>query len=100
MSHSASPTVALAGNSALLFNLLGYPAGTLVCTTVGAPGGTDSRAGRHRIERPALHVEGGSAGFPISVQLAGRPGREDQVLAVMRALEAMARSGPVPLATQ
>jgi fatty acid amide hydrolase len=76
-----------AASYAYLFNLLGGPVGVVAATRV-APGEESDRAvGSDRLERFAAESEQGSAGLPVGVQVAGRPWREDQVLAVMAALE-------------
>ena len=53
---------------------------------------TDEEHGRvassDRVDDAARTVDEGSAGLPVGVQVAARPGREDLVLAVMDELEA------------
>jgi fatty acid amide hydrolase len=73
---------------ALLFNLMGLPAGVVAATRV-RPGEESARTvGRDRSDHVARRIEAGSAGLPIGVQVAARPWREDVVLAVMEAIEA------------
>lgn len=82
-------TVALADfdSHAKLFNLLGWPAGTVPAGRVRPGEETDRPRSRDPVERMAARVEAGSAGLPVGVQVAARPWREDAVLAVMSALE-------------
>jgi len=89
--HGESANVLTAGAYAPLYNLLGYPAGTLPFTCVGE----DEQRGRgrslDRVENAAHRCERDSAGLPAGVQIAGRPWREDVVLAAMFALEDVVR---------
>lgn len=91
--HGASRELVTAGVYALLFNLLGWPAGVVPFTRV-RPGEETGRApSRDRVERRALEVERGSAGLPVGVQIAAPPWREDVVLALMAAVEEEGRAG-------
>jgi fatty acid amide hydrolase len=92
--HGASADVSTAGAYAPLYNLLGYPAGTLPWTRVRAHEELGREKSRDRVEKGALATERGSTGLPAGVQIAGRPWREDTVLAAMFALEDVARSRP------
>jgi fatty acid amide hydrolase len=92
--HGASADVSTAGAYAPLYNVLGYPAGTLPWTQVLAHEETVRKPSSDRIERAALATERGSAGLPAGVQIIGRPWREDTVLAAMLALESGARDRP------
>lgn len=87
LTHGASFDVSMGGAYALLFNLLGYPAGVVSTTSVHPGEETDRPASRDRGEKMAAHVESGSTGLPIGVQVAARPWREDVVLAVMHQIE-------------
>ncbi len=88
--HGASAEVGTAGAYAPLYNVLGYPAGTLPWTRVRVEEESVRKPSLDRIERSALRTERGSAGLPAGVQVVGRPWREDTVLAAMFALEAAA----------
>jgi fatty acid amide hydrolase len=87
--HDSSGTlnVANAGSYAILYTLLGFPAGVAPVTRV-RPGEESQRsAGTDGVERAARAVEMNSAGLPVGVQVVARPWREDVVLALMAALE-------------
>jgi fatty acid amide hydrolase len=76
-----------AATPAMLFNLLGWPAGVLAVTRVRTGEEIGRKASRDQVERQAAAVDRGSVGLPIGVQVAALPWREDVVLAVMLALE-------------
>jgi fatty acid amide hydrolase len=96
--HTKSAQFAIAGSYAMIFNLLQFPAGVVPVTTVGA--GEVSRqvdspnAKGDRFERVAKEVDAKSEGLPVGVQLAARPYRDEEVLAVMLALEDAIRARP------
>jgi fatty acid amide hydrolase len=90
--HGMSRQVLTAGMYAPLFNLLGYPAGSLPWTRVGAGEEVGRKRSRDRVERGAYETEVGSAGLPIGVQVVARPWRDHVALAAMKALETVARS--------
>lgn len=76
-----------AGSYAILYNLLGLPAGVAPVTRVRPGEESERRVGKDRVERAARAVEMNSAGLPVGVQVVARPWREDIVLALMEALE-------------
>jgi len=83
--HGASRDLITAGGYAILYNVLGYPAGVVPFTRVRA----DEAVGR----APSRDmVEQGSAGLPVGVQVVARPWREYVALAVMGAIEREART--------
>ncbi len=87
--HGSSGTlnVTNAGSYAILYNLLGLPAGVAPVTRVH-PGEESERSfGKDSAERAARAVEMNSAGLPVGVQVVARPWREDIILALMEALE-------------
>ncbi len=91
--HGAAERLVTAGPYAPLYNVLGFPAGTLPVSRV-RPGEEDTRPRSFdRIERAARAADRGSAGLPVGVQLIARPWREDVVLAAMASLEAAAAGG-------
>jgi fatty acid amide hydrolase len=92
LTHGASFDVSMGGAYALLFNLLGYPAGVVSTTSVRPGEETDRPDSRDRAEKVAARVESGSTGLPIGVQVAARPWREDVVLTVMRQIENSVRN--------
>ena len=83
--HGASRDLITAGGYAILYNVLGYPAGVVPVTCVRA----DEAVGR----APSRDmVEQGSARLPVGVQVVARPWREYVALAVMGAIEREART--------
>jgi fatty acid amide hydrolase len=92
--HGASQDLATAGAYASLFNVLGYPAGVVPFTCVGAEEEVGRGLSRDTAEKVALKVETGSAGLPVGVQVVARPWREHVALAVMSAIEQAASSRP------
>ncbi len=87
MRHGATGDLSLAASYCYWANVLGVPAGVVPATRVHAGEESDRPVNRDRVERAARASEAGSVGLPIGVQVAGRPWREDVVLAVMKALE-------------
>jgi Asp-tRNA(Asn)/Glu-tRNA(Gln) amidotransferase A subunit family amidase len=77
----------------LLYNLLGWPAGVVAATRVKVGEEKGRPASRDLVEETARKVDEGSAGLPVGVQVASKPGREDLVLSVMGALERHFRAG-------
>ena len=92
--HGMSAKVSTAGAYGPLYNLLGYPCGTLPFTRVRDDEETVRAPSRDRVENGAYETEIGSAGLPICVQIVGRPWREDVVLAAMEAIEGAVRGRP------
>ncbi len=90
--HGSTEHLATAGSYGYLANVLGVPAGVVPVTTVRADEQHERPGGRDAVDRAAAAVDAGSAGLPVGVQVAGRPWREDVVLAVMGALEAEFRT--------
>ena len=83
----ASRDFALGGALSMRFNLTNFPAGVVPATTVRPDEESRTRPSG-RLESRASAVDVGSAGLPVGVQVVGRPWREDQVLYVMKAIEA------------
>ncbi len=94
LTHGASRDLATAGAYATLYNVLGYPAGVVPFTRVGADEEVGRGASRDMAEKVALNVETGSAGLPVGVQVVARPWREHIALAVMNAIEQAASTRP------
>ena len=92
--HGASSDLGLGGGYAVLYNLLGYPAGVVPFDRVRKEEEVGRKPSRDRVEKAALKVEQGSAGLPVGVQVVARPWREHQALAVMRAIEQVASLRP------
>ena len=99
--HGASNDLGLAGGYAVLYNLLGYPAGVVPVDRVRKGEEVGRRPSRDRVEKAALMVEQGSAGLPVGVQVVARPWREHAALAVMRVIEQAAdfrpATGEIPI---
>ncbi|HEX6309755.1 MAG TPA: amidase family protein [Longimicrobiales bacterium] len=92
--HGASNDLGLAGGYAVLYNLLGYPAGVVPFDRVRKDEEVGRKPSRDRVEKAALKVERESAGLPVGVQVVARPWREHQALAVMRAIEQLRDGHP------
>jgi fatty acid amide hydrolase len=84
---SSALNVTNAGSYAVLYNLLGFPAGVAPITRVLPGEESERRVGEDTVERAARAVEMNSAGLPTGVQVVARPWREDIVLALLAALE-------------
>jgi fatty acid amide hydrolase len=64
------------------------PSGTVAASRVRADEESDRPATNEHINKTARHVEHGSTGLPVGVQVLALPGRDDVCLAAMQALEA------------
>ena len=88
-----------------IYNLLGMPAGVVAATRVASGEETDGRSSFSPTDRAARHVESGSVGLPVGVQVVARHWREDIVLGLMLLLEEHFRGqlafpfGPPPTLT-
>jgi fatty acid amide hydrolase len=89
--HGLARDLGLPGAYTLLANVLGWPAGVVPLTRVGAAEESARPASRDLVERAARKVERDSAGLPVGVQLIARPWREEVALALMQAIETAAR---------
>ncbi|PWT70964.1 MAG: amidase [Chloroflexi bacterium] len=85
--HGGSKDLVVAGGYAILYNVLGYPAGVVPATRVRP--GEESRRKRSwdGMERAARGAEQGSAGLPVGVQIVARPWCEHVAFAAMRAIQ-------------
>lgn len=92
--HDAPTSSWLHASPSLVFGWAGWPAGTVATTRVRPGEESDRSESRDPAVRAARETEAGSAGLPVGVQVAARPGREELVLAVMRAIESAARRRP------
>jgi fatty acid amide hydrolase len=90
--HGAAADVSVAGAYAPLYNVIGYPTGTIPFTRVRADEELGRKPSRDSVEAAALENERGSAGLPAGVQVVARPWREDVAFAVMYAIESVART--------
>jgi len=95
LTHGASSNLGPATfNYTMLYNVLAWPAGVVPVSRV-RPAETDRwRRAVDLVDRAARRVDRYSAGLPVGVQVAARPGREDLIIAVMSAVES-ALSGSV-----
>jgi fatty acid amide hydrolase len=88
LKHGSSYYISGCGISyAGLYTLLGMPAGVVAATRVRAGEESDRPDTRDVVERAARHIEKGSSGLPVGVQVVARHWREDVVLATMGVLE-------------
>lgn len=85
--HGASGMLGNGGAYAILYNLLGFPAGVVPFSTVRAGEEASRPESRDAVAKAAQQVDQGSAGLSVGVQIAARPWREDMVMAIMAALE-------------
>ncbi len=92
--HGASEFLLSAAGYALLYNVLGMPAGVVAATRVRADEESARQTSSDVAERSARKTEEGSAGLPVGVQVAARHWREDITLAVLAALEEHFRAQP------
>jgi fatty acid amide hydrolase len=92
--HGGSKDLVIAGGYAVLYNVLGYPAGVVPVTHVQPDEESRRKRSRDGVERAARLAEQGSAGLPIGVQVVARPWREPVALAAMRAIQESVRSRP------
>ncbi len=92
--HGATADLGTGGVFAVLYNVLGYPAGIVPFTRVREGEESVRPDSRDRAERAAKKTETGSAGLPVGVQVIARPWRDHVALAAMQALEEAARSRP------
>src|SRR5438477_632748 len=88
LTHGASADLGPASfNYTMLYNVLAWPAGVVPVSRV-RPVETDRRPQAvDMVDRAARRVDKDSAGLPVGVQVAARPGREDLIVAVMSAVE-------------
>ncbi len=94
LTHSGSEYLIHAASYAVLYNVLGMPAGVVAATRVRNGEESNRGASKDIAQQAALDVEHGSAGLPIGVQVIARYWREDVVLAVMSVLEEHFRMKP------
>ncbi len=87
LTHGAAYYLTSAASYAMLFNLLGMPAGVVPVTRVRADEAHPRGGGLDVVLKTARAVERGSAGLPVGVQVVARHWREDVVLALMATLE-------------
>jgi len=92
--HGATEHLLPAASYALVYNVLGAPAGVVSVTRVRPGEESDRSATKDMADITAREVELGSAGLPVGVQVVARYWREDVVLAVMAALEDHFRGTP------
>jgi fatty acid amide hydrolase len=85
--HGSAAHLTVVASYCYWANVLGIPAGIVPATRVRPGEESDRPLSRDMVDSAAREVELGSAGLPVGVQVAGRPWREDVVLAVMGALE-------------
>ncbi|HST90281.1 MAG TPA: amidase [Ktedonobacterales bacterium] len=92
--HGLGGDLLTSGAYAVLYNVLGYPAGVVPVTRVRPGEDTPRRRSLDTMDRAARKADQGSAGLPVGVQVVARPWRDHVALAAMRAIEASARLQP------
>jgi len=86
--HDLSLRMNYEGSYALIYNLLGMPAGVVSTTAVRDGETSDARAdSKDRAVQATRMADRNSEGLPVGVQVAARPWREDLALTVMGFLE-------------
>ena len=90
--HGASKDLVVAGGYAVLYNVLGYPAGVVPFTRVRSDEESNRKRSADAMLKAARTAELGSAGLPIGVQVVARPWREHVSLAAMRVIQHAART--------
>lgn len=93
MPHGLSSDFVGAGSSSMLFNLLQMPAGVVPVTTVEAAEVVRPST-KDRLEKRAAEIDAQSLGLPIGVQIVGMPWFDEEVLAVMLALDEATTADP------
>jgi len=94
LTHNTCQHLLPAASYAIVYNVIGAPAGVVSITKVRPDEESDRVVTRDIADITARSVEQGSAGLPVGVQVVARHWREDVVLAVMGALEDHFRSTP------
>lgn len=92
--HGLGGDLLTSGAYAVLYNVLGYPAGVVPVTRVRPGEDTPRRRSLDTMNRAAQKADQGSAGLPIGVQVVARPWRDHVALAAMRTIEESARLQP------
>jgi fatty acid amide hydrolase len=85
--HGSSKDLVVAGGYAILYNVLGYPAGVVPVTQVRPEEESRRKRSLDGMERAARAAEQGSSGLPVGVQVVARPWREHVAFAAMRAIQ-------------
>ncbi|HTQ48334.1 MAG TPA: amidase family protein, partial [Polyangiaceae bacterium] len=86
MLHGGSKNFTLASSYSILFNATQMPAGVVPVTRVREEE-TERARDADLLERQAGRVDARSTGLPVGVQIAGRPWRDNEVVAAMLAVE-------------
>ncbi len=90
--HGASRELITGGAYAIVYNLLGYPAGVVPVTRVRPNEAVARPLALDVVDMAARRVDIGSAGLPVGVQVAARPWQEHIVLAAMKVIQDAARA--------
>ncbi|MEM8648746.1 MAG: amidase family protein, partial [Pseudomonadota bacterium] len=94
LSHGTTQHLLPAAGYAMVYNVIGAPAGVVSIPKVRPGEESERQVTRDMADITARAVEQGSAGLPVGVQVVARHWREDVVLAVMAALEDHFRPSP------
>lgn len=92
--HGLGGDLLTSGAYAVLYNVLGYPAGVVPVTRVRPGEDAPRRRSLDAMNRAAQKADQGSAGLPIGVQVVARHWRDHVALAAMRAIEESGRLQP------
>jgi len=93
MPHGLSKDFVVAGSCSMLFNLLQMPGGVVPVTTVQAAEVVRASTS-DRLEKRAAAIDAQSLDLPIGVQIVGIPWFDEEVLALMIALDAATAADP------
>jgi Asp-tRNA(Asn)/Glu-tRNA(Gln) amidotransferase A subunit family amidase len=89
LTHGSSSELFPAATYTVPFNVIGFPSGVVPITTVQPGEESDRMVSSDKVDITAQAVERGSLGLPVGVQVVARHWREDIVLDIMAALEAV-----------
>jgi fatty acid amide hydrolase len=89
--HKQTSDWSMGAYHTMRYNVLDLPAGVVPVSRV-IQGEDIPRAVEDRLDKKAAMFEANSLGLPLSVQVIGKPWREDQVLSVMNHIEMAART--------
>lgn len=91
--HGGTRQISFEGAYVSLPNYIGLPAGVMSLSRV-RPEETNTRKSspKDKLTQALAGLEQDSAGLPVSVQVIGKPNREDQVLLIMETLEEQFKS--------
>lgn len=89
--HGLSKDLVTAGAYAVIYNVLGYPAGSVPVSRVREDEAVARKRSLDGQERAARAAELGSVGLPVGAQVVARPWQDHLVIAAMKVIEEAAR---------